>query len=75
MTVPVFVEFEPADDCPCAGCAQQRRTLAHTARLRDGGHPAAHGARRALVLAAAAGTVLATPADGVLPATEDGRPA
>ncbi|WP_052867029.1 peptidoglycan-binding protein [Streptomyces niger] len=65
MTVPLFVEFEPADDCPCAGCAQERRTLAHS-RLRDGGHPAAHGARRALVLAAAAGTVLATPAaDGL----------
>ncbi|WP_030614195.1 peptidoglycan-binding protein [Streptomyces sclerotialus] len=68
MTVPVFVEFEPADDCPCAGCAQQRRTLAHAARRRDGGHPAAHGARRALVLAAAAGTVLATPAAEELPA-------
>ncbi|MEV0603990.1 peptidoglycan-binding protein [Streptomyces sp. NPDC050315] len=75
MTVPVFIEFEPAVDCPCAGCAQQRRALAQAARLRDGGHPAAHGARRALVLAAAAGTVLATPAAGALPTAEGGRPA
>ncbi|MEU6117998.1 peptidoglycan-binding protein [Streptomyces sp. NPDC047117] len=67
MTVPVFVEFEPADDCPCAGCAQERRLLA-LGRLRDGGHPAAHGARRALVLAAAAGTVLAGSAGDGLPA-------
>ncbi|POX40743.1 hypothetical protein C3486_12155 [Streptomyces sp. Ru73] len=75
MTVPVFVEFEPADDCPCAGCAERRRTLAR-AGLRDGGHPAAHGARRALVLAAAAGTVLASPAaEGLHPTGPAPRPA
>lgn len=76
MTVPAFVEFQPADDCACAGCARQRRSLAHAARLRDGGHPAAHGARRALVLVAAAGTVLGTPLAGPLPASgAHGRPA
>ncbi|MET7715726.1 peptidoglycan-binding protein [Streptomyces sp. NPDC005407] len=52
MTVPVFEEFEPAADCDCAGCAQQRRALA------AGGHPTAHGCRRALVLFTAAGVVL-----------------
>ncbi|MEU3920856.1 peptidoglycan-binding protein [Streptomyces sp. NPDC029004] len=52
MTAPVFEEFEPAADCDCAGCAQQRRALA------AGEHPAAHGCRRALVLFTAAGVVL-----------------
>lgn len=56
MTVPVFEEYEPAGDCGCAGCADRRRTAALP--LRAGGHPAAHGARRALVLATAAGVVL-----------------
>ncbi|MET7620427.1 peptidoglycan-binding protein [Streptomyces sp. NPDC005408] len=52
MTVPVFEEFEPAADCDCAGCAQQRRALA------AGEHPAARGCRGALVLFTAAGVVL-----------------
>ncbi|MER5770224.1 peptidoglycan-binding protein [Streptomyces sp. NPDC001985] len=52
MTVPVFEEYEPASDCDCPGCVQQRRVLA------AGGHPAAHGCRRALVLFTAAGVVL-----------------
>ncbi|PKV85905.1 peptidoglycan-binding protein [Streptomyces sp. TLI_146] len=56
MTVPVFEEYEPAGECGCAGCADRRRTAALP--LRAGGHPAAHGARRALVLATAAGVVL-----------------
>lgn len=56
MTVPVFEEYEPAIDCGCAGCAQQRRAAALP--VRYGGHPAAHGARRALVLVTAAGMVL-----------------
>ncbi|MBM7438949.1 peptidoglycan-binding protein [Streptomyces sp. HB132] len=57
MTVPVFEEYEPTADCGCPGCAQRRRTAA-TLPLRLGGHPAAHGARRALVLVTAAGVVL-----------------
>ncbi|MCT4356097.1 peptidoglycan-binding protein [Streptomyces sp. Je 1-79] len=58
MSVPVFEEFEPAADCGCAGCAQRRRDLALGLPVRAGGHPAAHGARRALVLVTAAGVVL-----------------
>ncbi|MEU1334266.1 peptidoglycan-binding protein [Streptomyces sp. NPDC005865] len=55
---PVFEEFTPESDCGCPGCIHRRRTAAHNPPPRLGGHPAAHGARRALVLAAAAGTVL-----------------
>ncbi|WP_406081216.1 peptidoglycan-binding protein [Streptomyces zaomyceticus] len=58
MSVPVFEEFEPAADCGCPGCARQRRDLALGLPVREGGHPAAHGARRALVLVTAAGVVL-----------------
>ncbi|MFD5031937.1 peptidoglycan-binding protein [Streptomyces sp. NPDC058405] len=58
MTVPVFEEYEPAPDCPCAGCAERRRERARGLPVRAGGHPAAHGARRALVLATAAGVAL-----------------
>ncbi|WP_327257489.1 peptidoglycan-binding protein [Streptomyces sp. NBC_01244] len=60
MPLPSFEEYEPAGDCPCQGCARRRRTLARARAipLRDGGHPAARGARRALVLATAAGVVL-----------------
>ncbi|MEU9849830.1 peptidoglycan-binding protein [Streptomyces sp. NPDC047985] len=59
MTVPAFEEYVPAVDCACAGCAAQRRTAGALA-VRDGGHPGAHGARRVLVLATAAGVVLST---------------
>ncbi|MEU5772346.1 peptidoglycan-binding protein [Streptomyces venezuelae] len=55
---PAFEEFTPESDCDCPGCIQWRRTAPHALPPRLGGHPAAHGARRALVLAAAAGTVL-----------------
>ncbi|MFB7151083.1 hypothetical protein ACFCYA_16945, partial [Streptomyces virginiae] len=60
MPMPAFEEYEPAGDCVCRGCAQRRRALARARAipLRDGGHPAARGARRALVLATAAGVVL-----------------
>ncbi|MET9649141.1 peptidoglycan-binding protein [Streptomyces sp. NPDC006460] len=58
MSVPIFEEFEPADDCACAGCGRQRRDLALALPVRAGGHPAARGARRALVLMTAAGVVL-----------------
>ncbi|MFD3741736.1 peptidoglycan-binding protein [Streptomyces sp. NPDC058629] len=64
MTVPVFEEYEPAIDCVCAGCALQRRAAARAVPVRYGGHPAAHGARRALVLATAAGVVLSCGAAG-----------
>ncbi|MER6994804.1 peptidoglycan-binding protein [Streptomyces sp. NPDC000410] len=76
MTVPAFEEYEPPADCACAGCVQQRRALAraHAVPVRAGGHPAAHGARRALVLATAAGVALggggagaATAAGGLVP--------
>ncbi|MEV8454425.1 peptidoglycan-binding protein [Streptomyces sp. NPDC052095] len=60
MTVPAFEEYEPAADCACAGCAARRRTAARALPVRYGGHPAAHGARRALVLATAAGVVLSS---------------
>ncbi|MGW0562622.1 peptidoglycan-binding protein [Streptomyces sp. NPDC003016] len=58
MTMPVFEEYEPAADCGCPGCAQRRRAAALGLAVAAGGHPAAHGARRALVLATAAGVVL-----------------
>ncbi|MDQ0796210.1 peptidoglycan-binding protein [Streptomyces sp. B1I3] len=57
MPVPVFEEYEPAVDCGCPGCALRRRTAA-VLPVRYGGHPAAHGARRALVFVTAAGMVL-----------------
>ncbi|WP_066955460.1 peptidoglycan-binding protein, partial [Streptomyces lushanensis] len=60
MTVPVFEDYEPARDCPCAGCAERRRDLARGLPVRAGGHPAAHGARRALLLATATGVALGT---------------
>ncbi|MFF8715629.1 peptidoglycan-binding protein [Streptomyces sp. NPDC015184] len=59
MTVPSFEEYVPAVDCVCAGCAAQRRA-AGALPVRDGGHPAAHGARRAMVLVTAAGVVLSS---------------
>ncbi|MFF9570740.1 peptidoglycan-binding protein [Streptomyces sp. NPDC014685] len=59
MTVPSFEEYVPAVDCVCAGCAAQRRA-AGALSVRDGGHPAAHGARRAMVLVTAAGVVLSS---------------
>ncbi len=58
MAGPVFEEFEPARDCACGGCVRQRRARTHRLPLREGGHPAARGARRVLVLATAAGVVL-----------------
>ncbi|MBA4860464.1 peptidoglycan-binding protein [Streptomyces sp. PSKA54] len=58
MAAPVFEEFEPASGCDCPGCLHWRRVAPHSLPVRLGGHPAAHGARRALVLAAAAGTML-----------------
>ena len=55
MAAPVFEEFDPESDCDCPGCRHWRRVLPHSAAGGFGGHPAAH---RALVLAAAAGTML-----------------
>ncbi|MFE9854629.1 peptidoglycan-binding protein [Streptomyces sp. NPDC005780] len=60
MTVPAFEEYVPAIDCTCAGCAVQRRAAAAGLPTRHGGHPAAHGARRAMVLVTAAGVVLSS---------------
>ncbi|MEU3228001.1 peptidoglycan-binding protein [Streptomyces sp. NPDC006976] len=58
MTVPAFEEYVPAIDCPCPGCAAQRRSAAGGLPARHGGNPAAHGARRVMVLVTAAGVVL-----------------
>ncbi|MFC7791984.1 peptidoglycan-binding protein [Streptomyces cinereoruber] len=79
MSVPIFEEFEPAADCACPGCARQRRDLALGLPVRSGGHPAAHGARRALVLVTAAGVVLggagaATPLSRPTGAPTDTKP-
>ncbi|MFI1472443.1 peptidoglycan-binding protein [Streptomyces wuyuanensis] len=73
MTVPVFEEYEPAGDCVCPGCAQQRRERARALPVRAGGHPAAHGARRALVLVTAAGAVLSGGGTGALAETGAGH--
>ncbi|MET7646316.1 peptidoglycan-binding protein [Streptomyces sp. NPDC005426] len=82
MTVPAFEEYVPAIDCTCAGCAEQRRTAAAGLPTRHGGHPAAHGARRAMVLVTAAGVALSAGlAEAVVaaadpaPATDPGRAA
>ncbi|MFE9394540.1 peptidoglycan-binding protein [Streptomyces flavidovirens] len=73
MTMPVFEEYEPAADCGCPGCAQERRTAALGLSVAAGGHPAAHGARRALVLATAAGVVLGGGAAGAASAVGPGH--
>ncbi|OEJ39199.1 hypothetical protein AR457_22070 [Streptomyces agglomeratus] len=73
MTTPVFEEFEPAADCGCPGCAQDRRAAALGLPVAAGGHPAAHGARRALVLATAAGVVLGGGAGGAAGAVGPGQ--
>ncbi|MFE4591281.1 peptidoglycan-binding protein [Streptomyces laurentii] len=70
MSVPVFEEFVPEADCGCAGCAGERRAHALGLPVRAGGHPAAHGARRALVLVTAAGAVLGTGGTGLAAAVE-----
>ncbi|WP_274558993.1 peptidoglycan-binding protein [Streptomyces spiramyceticus] len=64
MTIPVFEEYEPPADCGCAGCCQQRRAAALGLTADGEGHPAAHGARRMLVLATAAGVALGGGAPG-----------
>ncbi|MEV6328377.1 peptidoglycan-binding protein [Streptomyces sp. NPDC051909] len=71
MSVPVFEEIEPAADCGCPGCAQRRRDLALGLPVRAGGHPAAHGARRALVLVTAAGVVFGGGTGGAAALPED----
>ena len=62
-TTPVFEEIDPASDCDCPGCVHWRRVLPRSPSFPAGRHPAAH---RAVILAAAASTVLvsghATPA-------------
>ncbi|MFI6489477.1 peptidoglycan-binding protein [Streptomyces sp. NPDC050564] len=55
MAAPVFEEFDPASDCDCPGCVHWRRVMPCSSPSGPLGHPAA---RKALVLAAAAGTVL-----------------
>lgn len=72
MTVPVFEEYEPALDCPCAGCAEQRRDPARGLSARTGGR-AAHSARQALVLVTAAGIVLGGTGAGAAQAAGPGH--
>lgn len=74
MTVPAFEEYVPAIDCTCGGCAAQRRAAAAALPTRLGGHPAAHGARRALVLVTAAGVVLSAGLAEAASATADPAP-
>ncbi|CAM5377110.1 NlpC/P60 domain-containing protein OS=Streptomyces alboniger OX=132473 GN=CP975_12775 PE=3 SV=1 [Streptomyces alboniger] len=52
---PEFQEISPESHCDCPGRIHCRRSGANAppVRPRPGGHPAAHGARRALVLVAA----------------------
>ncbi|MGK9459425.1 peptidoglycan-binding protein [Streptomyces sp. G6] len=64
-TAPVFEEFDPADDCDCAGCRHWRRVLPHSRTGRAGAHPAA---RRALIVATAAASALGTGAWAAVPA-------
>lgn len=73
MSVPVFEEYEPGD-CACSGCVLQRRARARGLPVREGGHPAGRGARRALVLITAAG-VLGGGAAGTLAAPASADPA
>ncbi|MEC4015185.1 peptidoglycan-binding protein [Streptomyces sp. H27-D2] len=58
MTVPAFVDVEPAIDCDCAGCIHERRAMLRATAVQHGGHPGARGLRRAVLLVAAAGAVL-----------------
>ncbi|GAA2739734.1 hypothetical protein GCM10010440_03720 [Kitasatospora cinereorecta] len=53
-----FTDVEPGADCACGGCGARRRARLHAARIEDGGHRAARGARRAALLVAAVGSVL-----------------
>ncbi|MGW4898162.1 peptidoglycan-binding protein [Kitasatospora sp. NPDC004240] len=60
-----FYEVEPDEDCICGGCTARRRARRRSARVRDGGHAAAHSVRRrAAVLMAAVGTALGGSAAG-----------
>lgn len=67
MKAPVFEEFDAASDCDCPGCVHWRRVVPYSSSplssppsfLSSLSGPVGHAAaRRALVLAAAAGTVL-----------------
>ncbi|MFJ8003469.1 peptidoglycan-binding protein [Streptomyces fagopyri] len=55
MKTPVFEEFDPASDCDCPGCVRQRRFPTPSVPSGPVGRPAA---RKAFVIAAAAGAVL-----------------
>ncbi|MFJ8024388.1 peptidoglycan-binding protein [Streptomyces sp. NPDC096311] len=73
MEAPVFEEFDPVSDCDCPGCVHWRRVIPSSSLPGPVGHPAA---RRALLLAAAAGTVLAVgqPVPAVAAAHGPARP-
>jgi hypothetical protein len=73
MEAPVFEEFDPVSDCDCPGCVHWRRVMPPSALPGPVGHPAARGA---LLLAAAAGAVLAAgqPVPAVAAAHGPARP-
>ncbi len=73
MEAPVFEEFDPASDCDCPGCVHWRRVIPPSSLPGPVGHPAARGA---LLLAAAAGAVLAAgqPVPAVAAAHGPARP-
>ncbi|MFJ7900608.1 peptidoglycan-binding protein [Streptomyces sp. NPDC096198] len=58
MKTPVFEEFDPATDCGCPGCLHGPRAIRRSGSCGPALRPAARGI---LVLAAAAGAVLAVP--------------
>ncbi|MEU3789091.1 peptidoglycan-binding protein [Streptomyces fructofermentans] len=72
MAAPVFEEFDPESDCECPGCAQWRPVPPRYAPGGTAGSPVPH---RALVLAAAAGTVLAAGHPAPAAAHAPSRPA
>ncbi|MGW3004582.1 peptidoglycan-binding protein, partial [Streptomyces sp. NPDC001155] len=57
MTTPVFEECDPASDCDCPGCVQERRSGPRPMSARPVGPPAA---ACGIVAVAAASAVLGT---------------
>ncbi|MGW1282229.1 peptidoglycan-binding protein [Streptomyces sp. NPDC002586] len=70
MTTPVFEECDPASDCDCPGCVQERRSGPRPMSARPVGPPAA---ACGIVAVAAASAVLGTVAPAA--ALTPGRPA
>jgi hypothetical protein len=58
MDAPAFEEIDPGAACECPGCVHWRRVMPYSTLYDHPGHPAAGTARRALVVATAAGAAL-----------------